>query len=82
MAKVQMDTSKPANIQVWNNDNSASLVSSGTLVINGKTFSGKELGSSKLVEMIAGESVFQEAIDEIPEAIQIAMKRDSIKSNK
>ena len=32
--------------------------------------------------MIAGESVFQEAIDEIPEAIQIAMKRDSIKSNK
>tara|TARA_R110002096_G_scaffold283056_3_gene477049 strand:- start:153 stop:1034 length:882 start_codon:yes stop_codon:yes gene_type:complete len=80
--KVQMDTSKPANIQVWNNDNSASLVSSGTLVINGKTFSGKELGSSKLVEMIAGESVFQEAIDEIPEAIQIAMKRDSIKSNK
>jgi len=80
--KVQMDTSKPANIQVWNNDNSASLVSSGTLVINGKTFSGKELGSSKLVELIAGESVFQEAVDEMPEAIQIAMKRDSIDSNK
>lgn len=36
---------------------------------------GKEIGSSKLVETIDGKEVFQEAADEVPEAIQNAMER-------
>jgi hypothetical protein len=74
--KAQMDASKPANIQVWNNEKTASLVSDGILTNNGKSFKGNEIGSSKLMEMIVGKEVFQEAIDEIPEAIQRVIDRE------
>jgi len=43
--------------------------------INGKTFSGKELGSSKLVELIAREIIFQEAVDECRGKVQIAQEK-------
>jgi hypothetical protein len=74
--KVQMDASKPANIQVWNNEKTASLVSGGILTNNGKSFRGDEIGSSKLMEMIDGKEVFKEAVDEIPEAIQRVIDRE------
>ena len=73
--KAEMNTSKPANIQVTKNDKSASLVSGGSLTNNGKTYQGKDFGSSKLFEIIDGKAVFQEESDEIPLAIQKAMKR-------
>jgi hypothetical protein len=66
----EMDATKPALIKVWNQDQSAMLVSSGSIVHQGKTFSGKYQGSSKLLEIISGKSMFQEAKDEIPASIK------------
>jgi hypothetical protein len=74
--KAQINSLKAANIQVWNKENSASLVSDGMLTNKGKTYKGKEAGSSKLVETIDGKEVFQEVVDEVPEAIKNAMKRN------
>jgi len=74
----EMNASKPANIKVWNNDNTATLVSGGNLVKDGKTYEGKYFSSSKLVEMIDGKEVFKEVADEIPEAIGKVMRRDSL----
>jgi hypothetical protein len=73
--KAEMNTSKPANIQVWNTDNSASLVSEGVLTLNGKEYAGGNIKSSKLFEMVNGNEMFQETGDEIPEAIQKEMNR-------
>ncbi|MCX6326926.1 MAG: DUF4962 domain-containing protein [Bacteroidia bacterium] len=72
----EMNSSKPANLQIWNNYNSASLVSDGILNNKGKTYIGKEISSSKLLEIIDGKEVFKEAVDEIPASIQKAMKRN------
>lgn len=80
--KAELNTLKPANIQVWNKENTASLVSGGNLEKDGKNYKGKDFSSSKLVEIIDGKEVFQEANDEIPEAIKKVMKRDSIVKNK
>ncbi|TNF42296.1 MAG: DUF4962 domain-containing protein [Bacteroidetes bacterium] len=68
--KAQLNTSEPANIQVWNNENTASLVSDGMLNFSGKAFNWKENNSSKLAEVKNGKVIFQEAKDEIPEVIQ------------
>jgi hypothetical protein len=70
----EMNTSKPAVIRAWRSDNSASMVSEGNLVLNGKTFNGKEFGSSKLLEIMDGKEIFQEAEDEIPASVQKVMK--------
>jgi hypothetical protein len=80
--KAEMNVSKPGNIKVWNKDNSASFVSTGVLVNNEKTYAGKEISSSKLVEMIDGKEVFKEVVDEIPEAIRNVMNRETIMRNK
>jgi len=72
----EMNISKPANIKVWKNDNSASLVYTGSLINNGKTYQGKENGSSKLLENIDGKEVFMETIDMVPVSIQKAIKRN------
>lgn len=71
-----MNTSKPAHIKVWNNDNTASLVSDGNLILKGKTYTCKEKSSSKLVEMIEGKALFQEVVDAKPDAIIRAMGRN------
>ncbi len=68
--KAEMNSSKPSNIQIWKDDNSASLVSDGVLTNRGKDFKGKVTGSSKLLEWIDGKEVFQEVTDEIPAAIK------------
>lgn len=80
--KAEMNVSKPGNIKVWNKDSSASFVSSGVLVNNEKTYAGKEISSSKLVEMIDGKEVFKEVVDEIPQAIRNVMSRETIMRNK
>ena len=72
----EMNSSKPALVQVSNVDKSASLVSGGTLTNNGKEYKGKGTASSKLLEIIKGEAVFHETFDEIPVSIQKAIKRD------
>lgn len=79
--KAEMNASKPATIQVWNKANSAALVSDGILTLNGKTYKGKESGSSKLFEAIDGKEVFQEAIDEIPAAIKKVIAMESKDKN-
>jgi len=73
--KAEMNASLPAGIQVTKNDQSATMVSNGTLTNNGKLYNGKESGSSKLVEMVNGKPVFQETVDKIPSAIQSVMNR-------
>ena len=80
--KAQMNASEPANIQVWNKENNASLVSDGILTIDGKAFNAKEKNSSKLVELIDGKLVLQEAYDEIPEAIQKEINKSKLTLNK
>jgi hypothetical protein len=73
--KAEMNASLPASIRVTKNDQSASLVSTGALSNNGKLYKGKDSGSTKLVEMVNGKPVFQEAVDKIPSAIQSVMNR-------
>jgi hypothetical protein len=69
----EMDATKPALIKAWNKDQSAMMVSSGNILNQGKTFVGKDLGSSKLLEIINGKSILQEAKDEIPASIKRLM---------
>ena len=66
----QINASKPANIKVWNDDNTEMLVSDGILNSNGKIFNGKDINSSKLMEMQNGKVVLQETLDEFPQAIK------------
>jgi hypothetical protein len=66
----EMDAAKPALIKVWNEDQSAGLVSAGSIVHQGKTFAGTDPGSSKLLEIINGKPMLQEAKDEIPASIK------------
>lgn len=74
--KAQMNAAEPANIQVWNKDNTASLVSDGILTKDGKVFSTKENNSSKLVEWMDGKLVLKETNDENPSAIQRVIYRN------
>ena len=81
----EMDATKPALIKAWNKDQSAVMVSSGSIVSKGKTFAGKDQGSSKLLESINGKPMLQEAKDEIPASIKRLMLMNqqvgSIKNN-
>ena len=79
--KAQMNASEPANIQVWNNNNSAMLVSGGTLTFKGKKLVGEEIESSKLIEIMDGKEIFMECTDEIPEAIQKVSKMEKSANN-
>jgi hypothetical protein len=74
----QLNVSKPANIQVWDNEKTEMLVSGGTLNFDGKIFNGNDITSSKLVETRNGEIIFQEATDEIPGAIKRVMQREKL----
>ena len=70
---VEMDVSKPAMLKAWNADKTAVLVSAGSIVNRGMTFDGKDSGSSKLLEVINGKPMLQEAKDEIPASIKRLM---------
>lgn len=69
----EMNTAKPALIKAWNGNHSTVLVSSGNIVNLGKTYSGKDASSSKLLEMINGKPTIKEAKDEIPASIKRLM---------
>ena len=81
----EMDAAKPALIKAWNKNQSAVLVSAGSIVNQGKTFAGKNPGSSKLLEVINGKPMLQEAKDEIPASIKrlllMNQQLDGIKNN-
>lgn len=69
-----MDANKPAFLKAWKNDGTAALSSSGEVNLGGKQIDGQLEGSSKLVEMIDGKLVFKEGGDEVPEAIDWALR--------
>ncbi len=81
----EMNTAKPALIKAWNGNRSTMLVSSGNIVNQGKTYAGKDAGSSKLLEIINGKAMIKEAKDEVPASIKRLMLMnqniDSIKNN-
>ena len=81
----EMNTAKPALIKAWNGNHSTVLVSSGNIVNLGKTYSGKDASSLKLLEMINGKPTIKEAKDEIPASIKRLMLMNqqvgSIKKN-
>ena len=66
----EMDTTKPAKIQLHNTENTVAFVSSGTLSIQQKKYHSKDDSSAKLVELIKGKTIYQEAYDSIPASIK------------
>ncbi|MEQ9288017.1 MAG: DUF4962 domain-containing protein [Cyclobacteriaceae bacterium] len=75
MISAEMNEDKPALLKVVKSDGSAGLVSQGILTIGGIDYDGTSTGSAKLLEMIDGKATFQEATDQIPQAIQKASLR-------
>lgn len=73
--KAEMDASQKAKIQVYDKQQTASFSSTGALEFEGKDYKGKVTGSSKLVEIIDNERVFQEVVDEVPAAIKRVMSK-------
>jgi hypothetical protein len=78
----EMNVSKPALIKVWNNEHTASFVSGGVLESKGKNYSGKEINTAKLLEIIDGSTLFQEVTDEIPASVKKLLQRNSQIENK
>jgi hypothetical protein len=74
--KAEMDEVQPAKIEVYDDKKTASFISTDLLSFDGRNYTGKVTGSSKLVEIIDGEEIFQEAVDEVPLAIQRVMDRN------
>lgn len=71
----EMDAGQPALLKVEKSDQSAFLVSSGSLNMDGDVYHGSVIESAKLVEVIAGERISKEAVDEIPSAVKRAALR-------
>lgn len=70
--RAAMDVSKSAKIEIFNNSKTAAFTSSGKLQFDNDTYNGKVQGSSKLIEIIDGELIFKEVVDEVPDAIKKA----------
>jgi hypothetical protein len=69
--KAELDTSKPALLQVFSNDGKVAFSSDGDEIRTGsQTYAGKINGSAKLAELINGKWEYYEAGDRIPELIQ------------
>ncbi|MEQ8681332.1 MAG: DUF4962 domain-containing protein [Cyclobacteriaceae bacterium] len=73
-----MDSKKEAVISVKKNDGSASFCSQGALTTSKKSLGSTNSGSSKLMEIIAGEAVYLESKDDVPAAIERATKLNSL----
>ncbi len=71
----EMDVSKSAKIEIFNNSKTAAFTSSGKLLFKNNSYNDKIQGSSKLIELIDGELIFKEAVDEVPDAIKKVSKR-------
>ena len=50
------------------------MVSSGIVALEGDNIKGKTTGSSKLWEVVEGEKIDHEVVDEVPAAIQGMVK--------
>jgi len=81
MIKAELDASKLPKIEVNNDEETASFTSTGSIDFDGKKYNGTVTESSKLLEIINGEKVFQEVIDEVPDAVKKVMIRNSIIRN-
>jgi hypothetical protein len=73
--KAEMDVSKSAKIEIFNNSKTAAFTSSEKLQFDNRAYNGKVQGSSKLIEIIDGELIFKEAVDKLPDAIKKASIR-------
>ena len=73
--KAEMDVSKSAKIEIFNNSKTAAFTSSEKLQFDNHAYNGKVQGSSKLIEIIDGELIFKEAVDKLPDAIKKASIR-------
>ena len=73
--KAELDASKPAKVEVCDSQGTASFASTGSLEFDGKEYRGKATGSAKLIEIIDGEKVIREAVDEVPAAIRKVMRK-------
>jgi hypothetical protein len=73
--KAEMNSNKSAMIKVEKSDGSAGLVSTDILTVGGKEYKGSSTGSPKLMELVDGNPVFKESIDQIPDAIRKACLR-------
>ena len=73
--KAEMDVSKSAKIEIFNNSKTAAFSSSEKLQFDNHAYNGKVQGSSKLIEIIDGELIFKEAVDKLPDAIKKASIR-------
>lgn len=72
----EMDTTKPAKIQLHNTENTVAFVSSGTLAMQQKKYHSKDDSSAKLVELIKGKILYQEVHDSIPRSINRMLLRN------
>lgn len=72
--RAALDVNQKAKIEVSNQDGSAVFCSDGVLRADGKKYEGTVLSSSKLFEKINGKSFFRETGDNLPSAIQKALK--------
>jgi hypothetical protein len=69
--RAELDTSKPALLEVFSNDGKVGFSSGGNQIQAGsQTYSGAIRGSAKLAELIDGKWEYHEAGDRIPELIQ------------
>lgn len=74
--KAELSVGKPAKIEIVDRLGTAAFVSSGLLEFDGKTYKGKVDGSSKLVEIIDGQKIFQDEVDKVPAQLKRAMLKD------
>ena len=74
--KASLNVDHPAIIEVYKKDGSSGLVSSGQLILDGRTYKGGFTGSAKLMEVIDGKSVFKETIDILLPSILRAQLRN------
>tara|TARA_B110000037_G_scaffold222822_1_gene299788 strand:- start:15965 stop:18529 length:2565 start_codon:yes stop_codon:yes gene_type:complete len=73
--KAEMDVSKSAKLEIFNNTKTAAFTSSGNLLFKNNSYNGKVSGSSKLIEIIDSKLIFKEVVDEVPDAIKKVSKR-------
>ncbi len=72
-----LDATEPALITVKKSNQLAGFTSSGSLKIDGNRYSGTSTASAKLIEMVNGAPVFNEAVDVLPASMIAAQRRFS-----
>ena len=65
-----MHLNEADNIQINNNENTLSFVSSGTLIYEKNKYIGTDIKSAKLIEKKDGKIIVKEVLDEMPHAMK------------